>query len=457
MSHGTLNLVPALVVSPPEWLRTPVAERVTPVRRGVRRGVLLESAAVVAVVGVLALAGLSTAVVTGTAAAWLLVRGARAGEPGLGWSLAPRQMLEGAVLLAAGAASVTAWSDLGPEVLRQVLLTIALLAGAAVAARWVAERRRGPIRALVVGDAGALRRAEGCWSPERVSVAAVAEAASPQAVVDLVDAAVDAPIDVVMLAPGSGLEGSELRRLGWALEELGVALVVLDGLEPTAPHRLRLVEVAGRPLLEVRPSRPRPLVRLAKCLLDRGAGLVLLVLVSPLLVVLALGVRLDSPGPALFRQTRIGRYGRPFTVLKLRTMHVGAEQVRNGLLDANEADAVLFKIRRDPRITRFGAFLRRSSLDELPQLLNVVRAEMSLVGPRPALPHEVAQYDEVARRRLVVRPGITGLWQVSGRSDLGWEESVALDVHYADNLTLAGDLAICLRTVRAVLLAKGAY
>lgn len=196
--------------------------------------------------------------------------------------------------------------------------------------------------------------------------------------------------------------------------------------------------------------------RVVKAALDVVLAAVLLVLLSPLLVVLMLAVRLDSPGAAIFRQVRVGRDGRQFQVLKLRTMISGAEELKATLLAHNEYDGVLFKIRQDPRVTRLGAFLRRSSLDELPQLVNVLRGEMSLVGPRPALPDEVAAMDDSALRRFAVRPGMTGLWQVSGRSNLGWHEAKALDAYYADHWTVSGDLLILLRTAKAVLSAEGA-
>jgi lipopolysaccharide/colanic/teichoic acid biosynthesis glycosyltransferase len=170
---------------------------------------------------------------------------------------------------------------------------------------------------------------------------------------------------------------------------------------------------------------------------------------------LMLLVRLDSAGPALFRQVRVGRDGRHFTMLKLRTMRTDAESVRAQV--DNEVDQVLFKNRQDPRITRIGRILRRYSLDELPQLVNVVRGDMSLVGPRPALPSEVAAYDHDPLRRLVVRPGLTGLWQISGRSDLSWRESVRLDLDYVDNWSLPRDLTIIGRTLHAVLGHRGAY
>ena len=179
-------------------------------------------------------------------------------------------------------------------------------------------------------------------------------------------------------------------------------------------------------------------------------------LALPMLVIVVL-IRTTSEGPALFRQTRVGRGGRDFQVLKFRTMVNDAEKVKTTLLDENESNGVLFKIRNDPRITRVGGFLRRYSLDELPQLLNVVRGEMSLVGPRPPLPEEVERYGTDMRRRLVVKPGMTGLWQVSGRSDLTWEESVRLDLRYVENWSLILDLQILCKTWSAVTKGEGAY
>jgi lipopolysaccharide/colanic/teichoic acid biosynthesis glycosyltransferase len=179
-----------------------------------------------------------------------------------------------------------------------------------------------------------------------------------------------------------------------------------------------------------------------------------LVVLAPLLAVLVVAIRRESPGPAVFRQTRVGRHGHPFTILKLRTM-VSEPSADTELV--NECDGVLFKMRADPRVTRLGCRLRKYSLDELPQLVNVVRGQMRLVGPRPALPEEVAAYTEDERRRLVTPPGITGLWQVSGRSDLSWEETVRLDLLYVDNWSPAQDLLIIFRTFRAVLGHRGAY
>ena len=171
----------------------------------------------------------------------------------------------------------------------------------------------------------------------------------------------------------------------------------------------------------------------------------------------ALMVRMTSAGPAIFRQERVGRFGEPFQLYKFRTMVVDAELKKAALASQNDGNGLLFKVRSDPRVTRTGAWLRRWSLDELPQLLNVLKGDMSLVGPRPPLPDEVARYTDYVRRRLVVKPGITGLWQVSGRSDLPWEEAVRLDLRYVENWSLSLDLVILLRTLTAVCRGAGAY
>lgn len=261
--------------------------------------------------------------------------------------------------------------------------------------------------------------------------------------------------DIVLVHPDLGLGADGLRRLTWELQPTGVPLGF--PAPPVAPHRMGVGRLAGRGIVSVAPPRTSRARAVVKGVLDRVVGATALVLVAPVLLVLALAVRVDSPGPALFRQVRVGRDGAPFVMVKLRTMTVDAEVVRADVVHLNDSDAVLFKIRADPRVTRVGRLLRRTSLDELPQLWNVVRGHMSLVGPRPALPEEVAAYDATERRRLRVKPGLTGLWQVSGRSDLSWATSVDLDLTYTDNHTIAGDLVICARTVSAVLRGKGAY
>ncbi|WP_162599853.1 exopolysaccharide biosynthesis polyprenyl glycosylphosphotransferase [Nocardioides solisilvae] len=263
--------------------------------------------------------------------------------------------------------------------------------------------------------------------------------------------------DAVVALAGPALAADDLRRLGWQIEKLGATLFVDFGLVDTAPVRTRVTRAGSARLVKVRASAPAPLRRVVKELWERCFAALALLLLAPLLALLALAVRADGGGHAIFRQVRVGRDGREFVLLKLRTMHADAEERLADMTDLNEADEVLFKMRHDPRITRVGRVLRRCSLDELPQLWNVVRGDMALVGPRPALPSEVAVYPADAHRRLAVKPGLTGLWQVSGRSDLSWEESQRIDLRYVDNWSLALDLGIVLRTVRAVVSQQGAY
>ncbi|MGW3632322.1 sugar transferase [Streptomyces sp. NPDC005122] len=263
--------------------------------------------------------------------------------------------------------------------------------------------------------------------------------------------------DVVLVVPGPYMSGTRLRRLSWALHGEECPLVVVPGLTEVAGRRVGVVSVAGLTMLAVAPPLRKGLAALLKSVTDRLGAALLIVLLAPVFVAVAVAVRMDSPGPAVHRQTRIGRGGKPFIMAKFRTMVADAERLRHQLTGTNEKDGRMFKIRRDPRITRVGRVLRRCSLDELPQLFNVVRGHMSLVGPRPPLPDEAAGYNEVERRRLAVKPGLTGLWQVSGRSDLSWDETVALDLRYVDNWSPSGDLGVMCRTVGAVVVGRGAY
>lgn len=199
----------------------------------------------------------------------------------------------------------------------------------------------------------------------------------------------------------------------------------------------------------------RSAARRAIDVLGAATGLLLL---SPLLVGTAVAIRIDSPGPVLFRQTRIGKRGRPFTMYKFRSMRITAEAEKHALGNSNESrDGVLFKMKQDPRVTRVGRIVRRLSIDELPQLMNILRGDMSIVGPRPALPSEVAQYDFEARKRLQARPGLTCLWQIGGRSELAFSEQVDLDLRYLQSRSFAKDIEIIARTVPAVIHGKGAY
>jgi exopolysaccharide biosynthesis polyprenyl glycosylphosphotransferase len=253
------------------------------------------------------------------------------------------------------------------------------------------------------------------------------------------------------------MDGVALRRLAWQIERDDIELVVAPALMDVTGPRISIRPVSGLPLLHVEHPELDGGRKVFKGLFDRTAALGGLLALSPLMLIVALLIKATSAGPVMFRQVRVGRGGREFTVLKFRTMVQDAEARKVELMAANENDGVLFKIREDPRITRVGRWLRRYSLDELPQLFNVLRGEMSLVGPRPPLPEEVAQYGGDVYRRLVVKPGLTGLWQVSGRSDLSWEESVRLDLRYVDNWTLAMDLQIMWKTWSAVVRGSGAY
>jgi len=221
--------------------------------------------------------------------------------------------------------------------------------------------------------------------------------------------------------------------------------------------RIHLRPVAGLPLLHIEEPELTGARRLMKALLDRSLALTGVLVAMPLFIALALAVRLTSRGPAFFKQTRVGMHGKEFTMFKFRSMVVNAEDLKRQLEARNEGAGVLFKMENDPRITKVGAFLRKWSLDELPQLFNVLNGSMSLVGPRPPLPSEVAKYERDVHRRLMVKPGLTGLWQISGRSDLDWDESVRLDLRYVENWSLAMDIIILWRTLFAVLKRQGAY
>jgi exopolysaccharide biosynthesis polyprenyl glycosylphosphotransferase len=274
---------------------------------------------------------------------------------------------------------------------------------------------------------------------------------------DVADAVEAAAADTVLVLSCPELDGVVLRRLAWRLERDEVDLIVASALIDVAGARTTIRPVDGLPMLHVEHPRLHGGARLVKDLVDRIGALVLTLVLAPVLIGVALSVRLTSRGPVLFRQVRVGRDGSEFRIFKFRSMYVDAEARLAELRHLNEHDGVLFKIRDDPRVTPVGRWLRRLSLDELPQLLNVVTGQMSLVGPRPPLPVEVAAYADDVRRRLAVKPGMTGLWQVSGRSDLSWEEAVRLDLRYVENWSLSLDLVILLRTMTAVVRSSGAY
>ncbi|MFB8024534.1 MULTISPECIES: sugar transferase [unclassified Streptomyces] len=356
-------------------------------------------------------------------------------------------------------------------------LALALLAGAVVRRRSGAGARGGH-RVLVVGEAAGLDRAVNLLNSRTdhpytaVAVVPVGTEAldcgtpvpgrlAPQPADDDVSTVLGGAFahdaDLVLVVPGPQLDDDRLRRLAWGLHDGGLALCVLSDLSGIAAARVRPASAAGLTLLHVTPPLRRGPQTVLKTVVDRAGAAFGLLALAPLFFGVALAVRLSSPGPVFHRQTRHGRHNRPFTMWKFRTMVADAEARREQLSTANESEGPMFKMRRDPRVTRIGHALRRTSVDELPQLLNVLRGDMSLVGPRPPLPEEVSRYDERELRRLAVRPGLTGLWQVSGRSDLSWQETVSLDLWYVDNWSVATDMGLLARTVRAVTDGRGAY
>jgi len=263
--------------------------------------------------------------------------------------------------------------------------------------------------------------------------------------------------DAVAVSAGVQLHPQTLRHLGWELAARNIGLIMAPALTDIAGPRIHTQQVAGLPLIHVTTPTLEGGQRVAKRLFDLAAAGLLLMLASPAMVLVSLLIKLDSPGPILFRQERVGMEGNRFFIIKFRSMVVDAESRRADLEGKNQGNGPLFKMKNDPRVTRLGGILRRFSVDELPQLLNVLTGSMSLVGPRPPLPREVEAYENDVRRRLLVKPGLTGLWQVSGRSNLSWQDSVRLDLYYVENWSLAGDLVIILRTVRAVFRSTGAY
>ncbi|MFD5258403.1 sugar transferase [Streptomyces bobili] len=262
---------------------------------------------------------------------------------------------------------------------------------------------------------------------------------------------------VVAVTPDPHWSPDRLQRLAWNLEGSDAEMIVAPVLMEVAGPRLHVDAVLGIPLLRVSMPTFSGGRHAVKGVVDRMGAAILLVLFAPLMVFVALTVMVDSRGGAFYRQRRVGKDGREFTIVKFRTMVAGADRARDALADRNEGAGLLFKLRRDPRVTRVGAVLRRYSIDELPQLFNVLTGSMSLVGPRPPLPEESAAYGPVIRRRLLVKPGLTGLWQISGRSDLSWEEAVRLDLRYVEDWSLALDTVILWKTLRAVLYGQGAY
>lgn len=274
---------------------------------------------------------------------------------------------------------------------------------------------------------------------------------------DMVAAVRSSGADTVALTAGLNFSPAVMRQLGWDLAAANIGLIVAPALTDIAGPRIHTQPVAGLPLIHVTTPKLEGGKRVAKRAFDITASSILLVLCSPVMLIIAIAIRLDTTGPVFFKQERVGILGKPFIMNKFRSMSPDAEQRLTELQENNQGSGVLFKLKVDPRVTPVGSVLRKLSLDELPQLLNVLTGSMSLVGPRPPLAIEVDAYEEHVRRRLLVNPGLTGLWQVSGRSNLSWQDSVRLDLYYVENWSMAGDLVILFRTARAVLKRDGAY
>lgn len=378
----------------------------------------------------------------------------------------------------AALALVVGW----PELRLQLLIALptgmlGVLVGRWQWRRWLLARRREgewSSRTIIVGD-----REEVAYVLERLArtadlnyhVVAAAISGDPGAPLELHGRAV--PVltaqstlaesadrmgaDTVILAAKPDADPAYLTRLSRQLEGTCAELVLFSRLTDVAGPRISFRPVDGLPLIQVRIPTFDGGEHVLKRALDVVVSFFALLAVGVLAVPIAIAIRLDSPGPILFRQQRVGRDGRTFGMLKFRTMHVDAEQQLAALRALNEGSGPLFKLRDDPRITRVGSFLRRHSLDELPQFWNALRGDMSVVGPRPPLPGEATTYDGLAMRRLYLKPGITGLWQISGRSDLSWEESVQLDLRYVENWSVMQDLMIIVKTARVVIRPDGAY
>ncbi len=425
------------------------------------------------------LAGAVFLIAVWTAALWFFASGRRASDSP-SWEI--RRVVQTSLLLFGAIAAVAYVLRL--EVARAYLLAV-LSTGlvSVLVARWMwrrwlrVEREHGRqvSRAVILGSAFSARTIAASLDRHPTSgyrVAAVCIAGADDSIA-WADREIPATYDVddvrevmnrtgadtLILAGSNDLTPEQVRRLSWALESGREQFVLAPGLRDVSPERIRARSVAGFALVDVETARYDGVRVRVKRLCDVVAATGLVVLLAPLLLVLTVLVRTSSPGPAIFRQERIGLGGRPFVMFKFRTMIVDAEDHLATLHSRarSEGNAVLFKMADDPRVTRVGRVMRRYSLDELPQLFNVVVGHMSLVGPRPPLAREVALYEDDVHRRFLVKPGVTGLWQVNGRSTLSWDESVRYDLYYVENWSLFGDLGVLWKTARAVLAKNGAF
>jgi exopolysaccharide biosynthesis polyprenyl glycosylphosphotransferase len=275
---------------------------------------------------------------------------------------------------------------------------------------------------------------------------------------DLPQIVVDSSVDVVIVTSTSELTPEQIKNISWSLEDSNVDIALSPSLLDVVGPRVHTRSVAGMPLIHIDSPQYEGSRAAIKAVFDRTASLFAVIVFSPLLLVLAIGVRMSGPGPVFFRQVRIGRNGVAFRMLKFRSMVNDAEKQLELLSEFNDSSGgILFKMREDPRVTPIGRVMRRHSLDELPQFFNVLRGDMSLVGPRPPLISEVEKYESHVLRRFLVKPGLTGPWQISGRADLSWDDSIRLDLYYVENWSLTGDLIYLWRTAKVVVGGRGAY
>jgi exopolysaccharide biosynthesis polyprenyl glycosylphosphotransferase len=273
----------------------------------------------------------------------------------------------------------------------------------------------------------------------------------------IVAKAIDNNCDQIMVGQSAIISATELRKLGWALEETSIDLIVAPAVTEIAGPRLKVSNVEGLPLLHLEQPVFSGVSRVTKRLLDLVLSVIGLIVISPFLLIVVLMIKFYDRGSVFYTQKRIGQNNKEFSVYKFRTMYEGSHEQRGKVMAETNKDPRLAKDPQDPRVTKPGLFLRRWSIDEIPQIINVLKGEMSLVGPRPPLAEEVSQYEKSEKRRLLVKPGLTGLWQVSGRSELDWEDAVRLDLYYVENWSLTLDILIIIRTAAAVWRGEGAY
>ena len=424
----------------------------------------------------------SAVLVLGAGVAWpvavAICRGYERGKIGVGGD-EPRAVLHAIVLgIAAGAVPSAVTDRQGVVALCTMAIPIAGMASLLV--RYGSRRRlhhqqgagRNVRRVIVVGSTYAVADLSEVLSREpqcgmqvvgvcvkRADISLAHDAGLPVIgdIGQLIELVHAYKADAVAVTGGDATRHHYLRELSWALEGEGVEILVHPGLVEVAGPRMHIRPHVGLPLLHVEQPHFTGWRRFVKRAADLVLTSIAVAIVSPLMAVIALAIKIGDGGPVIFRQTRVGLDGSTFTMFKFRSMRLDAEQLIADLRAENPNVGFLFKLQNDPRITRVGSFLRKFSLDELPQLFNVLSGSMSLVGPRPPLPAEVDSYEDHTRRRLLVTPGLTGLWQVSGRSLLSWEESVRLDLRYVENWTLTLDLLIMWKTFFAVLAKRGAF